>query len=78
VDGLPCKMLVRTYAYYLSPHLKTRKEYDLFNTQFEIIRKNMIKGIFVEEMVNDSHPNAISGPVDVNNLILKILKNNIL
>ncbi len=72
MDGLPCKLLVRVHGYYHSPYSLKRKEFEKFNEEFDIIRKNLAAGIFPEEMVNDKHPEAISGPVDVYNMYLSI------
>jgi len=56
---------VRIYGYYHSPYCSIRKEFERYNKDFDVIRENLTNRVFIDEMVNDNCPGAITKPVDV-------------
>lgn len=64
-EELPVKYLLRIYPYYFSPYHPIRKTYKELDADVTGIIEKILRFEVIEELGSDSHPNAITSPVDV-------------
>jgi len=61
---LSVKIMLRIYPYYNSKYHPLRLSYEKINNEVNLVIKKIQNEGYIEELCNDSHPEAVNSPVD--------------
>lgn len=64
-DVLSSKVLLRIYVFFYEKENELRKNYEKMNEEVNQLIKKIVNTGCVDELYDDNHPEAITGPVDV-------------